>query len=75
MTKMKVWYDERGDYLELTMSRKKGFFKDVGNDIWERIDDKGKIIGFSILNFKKRMDSKKQEVELPLNLSLTAARA
>ena len=51
MAKIKVWYDREGDYLELATSRKKGHFKDVGNDIWERVDEKGHIIGFAIANF------------------------
>ena len=74
MAKMKVWYDEKGDYLEIALTKNKGFFKDVGNDIWERVDQKGKIIGFAILNFKKRMTAKKHEVELPLTLSFTPAK-
>lgn len=73
MAKMKVWYDEKRDYLEITLTRKKGFFKDVGDDIWERIDEKGRIVGFAILNFKERIRSKKYEVELPLTLSLSPA--
>ena len=69
MAKMKVWYDREGDYLELTMSRKKGHFKDVGNDIWERIDDKGRIIGFAIANFTKRLSRKREELELPMEIA------
>lgn len=74
MAKMKVWYDEKGDYLELSLSRNKGFFKEIGNDIWERVDEKGNIIGFAILNFKKRMSKKQHEIELPLTFSLSPAR-
>ena len=70
-TKMKVWYDEKGDFLEVTLTRQKGFFKDVGNDIWERVDKNGKILGFAILDFKKRIHAKKHEVEMPLSLSLS----
>lgn len=69
MAKMKVWYDREGDYLELTMSRKKGHFKDVGNDIWERVDEKGRIIGFAIVNFTKRLSGRQEEVELPMEIA------
>ncbi|MBI5700230.1 DUF2283 domain-containing protein [Candidatus Saganbacteria bacterium] len=72
MAKMKVWYDEDGDFLEIGFERKKGHFKDVGNDIWERVTEKGKIIGFAVLNFKKRMKKSKNEVILPLKISLQA---
>ena len=69
MAKMKIWYDREGDYLELTMSLKKGHFKDVGNDIWERVDDKGHIIGFAIANFTKRLSKHREEIELPVELA------
>ena len=68
MEKMKIWYDEEGDYLELGFGKKKGYMKDIGNDMWERIEE-GKVVGISILNFKKRLKKGKSEVILPLELS------
>lgn len=68
MGKMKIWYDEEGDYLELGFGKKKGYMKDIGNDMWERIEE-GKVVGISILNFKKRLKKGKSEVILPLELS------
>jgi len=70
---MKVWYDEDGDFLEIGIARKKGYFKDVGNDIWERVTQKGKVIGFAILNFKKRIKRQKKEVTIPLKIALQEA--
>ena len=47
---IKVWYDKEGDYLEVLFERKTGYFKETENDaVMEKIDDKGNIIGFSIL--------------------------
>jgi len=69
MAKLKVWYDREGDYLELTVSRKKGHFKDVGNDIWERVDEKGHVIGVAIANFTKRLGHKPHEVEVPVEVA------
>ncbi len=69
MAKVKVWYDREGDYLELSTTRKKGYFKDVGNDIWERVDGKGHIIGFAIANFTRRLSHKHEEVELPMEIA------
>lgn len=68
MGKMKIWYDEEGDYLELGFGKKKGYMKDIGNDMWERIEE-GKVVGISILNFKKRLKRGKSEVRLPLEVS------
>ncbi len=62
MGKMNIWFDEEGDFLEITsVPSKKGFFKDVGNDIWERVGSNGEVLGFAILNFKKRFEKSKEE--------------
>lgn len=42
--------------------------KDIGNDMWERIEE-GKVVGISILNFKKRLKKGRSEVRLPLDVS------
>lgn len=45
-----IWYDEEGDYLEVLFDRKEGYFRETENDaIMEKVDEKGNIIGFSIL--------------------------
>lgn len=47
---IKVWYDKDGDYLEVLFEQKAGYFKETENDaVMEKVDDKGNIIGFSIL--------------------------
>ena len=48
--KIKVWYDKKADFLEVIFERKKGFFRETTNDaIMEKVDMKGNVIGFSIL--------------------------
>ena len=44
-------------------------FRDIGDDIWERVDEKGKIMGLAILNFRKRAE--KGKIELPYRLNLS----
>ena len=39
--------------------------RDRGDDIFERVDEQGKVIGFAIFNFSKR---DQQVVEVPLEL-------
>ncbi len=72
--KLSVWFDKEGDFLELTIGKPvKGFFREIGNDVLERVDAKtGKVIGFSILNFSKRFDKLKEtkRFELPLGIEL-----
>jgi uncharacterized protein YuzE len=47
---VRVWYDEEGDYLEVLFEREKGYFRETSNDaVMEKVDEEGRIIGFSIL--------------------------
>ncbi len=74
MGKMKIWFDEEGDFLEIGFGNKKGHFKDIGNDVWERIED-GVVKGIAILNFKKRTKEKMAVIDLPLNIKLESVEA
>ena len=65
MGKMRVWYDKEGDFLEVTFLDAKGYMRDVGDDVFERVDEQGKVIGVAIFNFTKR---DQQSVEVPLEL-------
>lgn len=47
---IKIWYDKEGDYLEVIFEQKAGYFRETENDaVMEKVDEEGKIIGFSIL--------------------------
>ena len=64
MSGLSVWYDEEGDYLELTRKDERGFFVDLGNGIFERVDADGETIGVAVLNVSAR-----KERELPFDVS------
>jgi len=50
MEKVRVWYDPEGDYLEVMFEMKEGYFRETESDqIMEKVDMDGNIIGFSIL--------------------------
>jgi len=50
MEKVKVWYDAEGDFLEVMFKRKEGYFRETKSDqVMEKVDMKGNVIGFSIL--------------------------
>ena len=73
--KLQIHYDPEGDYLEINIGNyTKGYFKDVGPGIAERIDEKtGKITGIAILGFKKRtQNGKGVNINLPVNVQITA---
>ncbi len=74
MGKMKVWFDEEGDFLEIGFGEKKGHFRDIGNDVWERVEG-GIIKGVAILNFKKRTGQKTAVIDLPLDIRLESVKA
>jgi len=68
---LRVWFDPEGDLLEVELSKpRKGFFKDLGDDVFLRVDMKGNVLGFAILNATKRM-KKLREVELPIRASFS----
>ena len=48
---VKLWYDPEGDYLEVILEQKEGYFRETVNDhVMEKVDTEGNILGFSILN-------------------------
>lgn len=48
--RLKIWYDREGDFLEVTFEDRAGYFRETQNDqVMEKVDDDGRVIGFSIL--------------------------
>ena len=48
--RVKVWYDVEGDFLEVLFDRRPGYFRETVNDqVMEKVDDEGNVLGFSIL--------------------------
>lgn len=51
---VKLWYDREGDYLEVMFDRKAGYFRETKSDqVMEKVDKDGNILGFSILKVSK----------------------
>ncbi len=47
---LKIWFDAEGDYLEVIFDSRPGFFRETPNDqVMEKVDDQGNILGFSVL--------------------------
>jgi len=71
---MNLYYDEEGDFLEITTGNISNcYFNNLGKGIFE-ITDKttGKIKGISIFSFKKRTkDLEEIKLSLPLKLEIT----
>ena len=72
---MQLYYDEEGDFLEINIAEfSEGFFRDVGDGISERVDEKtGKVTGVAVLGFKKRTEQKEEvKINLPVKLEISA---
>ncbi len=64
---IKIWYDKEADYLEVIFEKKEGYFKETNNDaVMEKVDNKGNILGFSILKVSKLN-------KIPLSVSLKSS--
>ncbi len=77
-TNLNLYYDEEGDFLEISMGKySEGYFKNLGNDIFERIDKKTKkTTGVAVFNFKKRTEKLDDiNVELPFKIQLISKKS
>ncbi len=64
-TQIKISYNKEGDFLEVILEKKKGFFKETANDaVMQKVDLDGKVIGFSILNIHSL--TKKENISVTL---------
>ena len=54
---VKIWYDREGDYLEVLFDQKPGHFRETSSDqVMEKVDEGGNVIGFSILKVSALRD-------------------
>ena len=63
--KVKVWFDKEGDFLEVTFTERAGYMRETAHDaVMERVDERGNLIGFSILQVSRLATGKPLEAEL-----------
>ena len=63
--KVKVWFDKEGDFLEVTFTERAGYMRETAHDaVTERVDERGNLIGFSILQVSRLATGKPLEAEL-----------
>lgn len=63
--KVKIWFDPEGDYLEVLFSEKPGYMRETENDaVMERVDEKGNILGFSVIQVSRLTKKAPLEAEL-----------
>jgi uncharacterized protein YuzE len=55
--KVKIWYDPEGDFLEVIFDQRPGYFRETENDqVMEKVDEAGNILGFSVLHVSAMKD-------------------
>jgi uncharacterized protein YuzE len=63
--KVKVWFDKEGDFLEVTFAERAGYMRETAhNAVMERVDERGNVIGFSILQVSRLAKDHPLEAEL-----------
>jgi len=76
--KLNLYYDEEGDFLEINIGKyKEGYFKNLGDGIFERIDKKtNQATGIAIMGFKKRTEKLKDIIlKLPIEVNFSLSHA
>ncbi|MBI4116816.1 hypothetical protein HY449_03675 [Candidatus Pacearchaeota archaeon] len=71
MKNMNIYYDEKGDFLEITNGDVSNcFFDNLGNGLFRIVDkNTNEIKGIAIHNFKERTSSDGIKLELPFKFS------
>jgi uncharacterized protein YuzE len=70
------YYDAEADifYFSKGKPSKRAISRELNNDVIARIDPRtGKTVGFTVLNFMKRMQHKTTSIPLPFQLEITPA--
>ena len=63
---IKLWFDQEGDFLEVTFEKKDGYFRATENDqVMEKVDQDGNVIGFSVMNVSSVKKNLPLELTLP----------
>jgi hypothetical protein len=63
--RVKLWFDPEGDFLEVTFSDAPGYMRETKSDaVMQRVDEHGRVIGFSVLGVSKFQKDHPLEAEL-----------
>ena len=63
--KVKVWFDPEADFLEVQFREAPGYVRPTAHDsVMERVDQEGRILGFSILGVSRFRKEEPLEAEL-----------
>jgi len=60
-----IWYDKEGDFLEIIFKDAKGYFQEISDDIYERVDENGNLLGYAVFNMTHH---ERQSLSIPLKI-------
>lgn len=66
MAEVKLWYDQEGDFLEVTFADDPAFLEEIEDDVFERRTTDGRIVGFAVMNFSRH---NRDNLRLPFALT------
>jgi len=71
---MGLYYDEEGDFLEITLGDIKNcYFDNVGNGVFKIIDKETKEVkGIAVSSFKERTHGDELKIDLPVKMQLSS---
>jgi uncharacterized protein YuzE len=62
---MRIWYDQEGDFLEITFREAKGYLREISEDIYERVDATGNLLGYALFNVTRH---ERESLTVPLEV-------
>jgi uncharacterized protein YuzE len=72
MARVKVWYDQQGDYLEVIFEDAPATLEEVEDDVFERRTPDGRVVGFAVFNVSKH---DRDSIALPLSVTAQSSAA
>lgn len=63
MAMMRLWYDREADFMEIIFEDKPGYFRELDEDLFERVDENGRLIGYAIFNMTRH---ERQTLKIPV---------
>jgi len=60
---IRIWYDREGDFLEITFRDAEGPLREIAEDVYERVDEAGNLLGYGVFNVTRH---ERQALSIPV---------
>ena len=56
--RLKLWFDQEGDFLEVMIEQRPGYFRETANPhVMAKVDEQGHVLGFSVMRVSALRDT------------------